>query len=313
MKILKVRLSQIRAMKNLSFLLTAGAVIFFLLNFAAKPVENQINNQATVSASTNPFEELKLSARAVYVFDLSAGRVLFRSHSEAQLPLASLAKLLTSLIALDLADDPRERVYISEEALIPEGENGLIAGDRWEISELAAFSLLASSNDAAEALALFAQTESGLEFTRLAQDFVGQLNLRQTYLLNPTGLDVSESLAGAYGSAEDVAAVLAYAFEKYPSVLSQTALAETVFRSLSGREYEVRNINQEAAKWPLVLASKTGFTDLAGGNLALIFEAGPARPIISVVLGGSAENRFTDTKLIMETVLNLLSQENASL
>ena len=298
-------------MKSLTFLLATALILIAVFVFSGDGGKDLLppgggEVLATVSASINPFQAPRLSAKAIYVFDLSAGEVLFSNHADAQLPLASLAKLITATIALDLADDFEERVYISPEALTPEGESGLILDDSWKVYDLAAFGLIASSNDAAEALALFAQEKSGLDFAQLVQDFTRKLNLNQTYLLNPTGLDVSMTAAGAYGSARDIAAVLEYALKNYPSVFNKTTLAETTFESLNGRQYKVRNTNPRIAEWPLILLSKTGFTDLAGGNLALIFEAGPARPIISVVLGSTLEGRFSDTALIMETVFNHL-------
>ena len=45
--------------------------------------------------------------------------------------------------------------------------------------------------------------------------------------------------------------------------------------------------------------SKTGFTDLAGGNLALVFDAGIEHPIAVVVLGSSKKERFTDASALV--------------
>ena len=55
---------------------------------------------------------------------------------------------------------------------------------------------------------------------------------------------------------------------------------------------------------------KTGFTDLAGGNLAIVFEAGPLYPIAVVVLGSTAEDRFTDVeKLVWATLESLVDSQ----
>ncbi|MCX6789964.1 MAG: hypothetical protein NTV60_00350, partial [Candidatus Kaiserbacteria bacterium] len=51
------------------------------------------------------------------------------------------------------------------------------------------------------------------------------------------------------------------------------------------------------------LLSKTGYTELAGGNLALVFDAGIEHPIAVVVLGSSKEARFTDGTALINATL----------
>jgi D-alanyl-D-alanine carboxypeptidase len=63
------------------------------------------------------------------------------------------------------------------------------------------------------------------------------------------------------------------------------------------------NTNKAIDLLPNVIASKTGFTDLAGGNLVVAFDAGIAHPIIIAVLGSSFDGRFDDmTKLVNSTI-----------
>jgi D-alanyl-D-alanine carboxypeptidase len=52
-----------------------------------------------------------------------------------------------------------------------------------------------------------------------------------------------------------------------------------------------------------LIASKTGYTDLAGGNLAVAFDAGVNRPIVIAVLGSSREERFSDVEKLASAVL----------
>ena len=54
---------------------------------------------------------------------------------------------------------------------------------------------------------------------------------------------------------------------------------------------------------------KTGYTDLAGGNLAIVFEVGPARPVAIVVLHSSLQGRFDDVrKLVAATQAAIAAQ-----
>jgi D-alanyl-D-alanine carboxypeptidase len=70
--------------------------------------------------------------------------------------------------------------------------------------------------------------------------------------------------------------------------------------------FSARNTNRETGKFPLLLASKTGYTDLAGGNLALAFDAGFNHPIVVVVLGSSYDGRFADAEKLVWSTLEYL-------
>ncbi len=57
------------------------------------------------------------------------------------------------------------------------------------------------------------------------------------------------------------------------------------------------------------MASKTGFSDLAGGNLAVVYDAGINHPIVAVILGSTYTDRFIDmVELIKATNIYLSSQ-----
>ena len=49
--------------------------------------------------SINQFDNLNLEAKAVYVVDLSNGKTLFSKNATTTLPLASLTKLVSILVA----------------------------------------------------------------------------------------------------------------------------------------------------------------------------------------------------------------------
>ncbi|KKQ30337.1 MAG: hypothetical protein US45_C0047G0004 [Candidatus Nomurabacteria bacterium GW2011_GWA1_37_20] len=51
------------------------------------------------------------------------------------------------------------------------------------------------------------------------------------------------------------------------------------------------------------MAGKTGYSDLAGGNLAIVLDKGYGHPIIIVVLGSNFEGRFRDAKNLYEAVI----------
>jgi D-alanyl-D-alanine carboxypeptidase len=69
--------------------------------------------------------------------------------------------------------------------------------------------------------------------------------------------------------------------------------------SEQGIPHTFANTNQDVEHIPNLLLSKTGFTDLAGGNLVVVYDAGINHPVAIVVLGSTEEGRFTDVKTLL--------------
>ncbi len=249
-----------------------------------------------------PVQKLKADvlARAAIVYDIKNQQVLYSKNAEAQLPLASVTKLITALVA-DSELGSTSPIYITEQALATEGESGLVAGDSWRERDLADFMLTVSSNDAATALAS-TRTEQP-QFIIKMNEFVQQLGLSSIVLFNESGLDMSEQKAGAYGSARDIANLLAYTVLTKPEILEATTFTEFTSVSATGLRYKAVNTNKIAGMIPGLIGGKTGFTDLAGGNLAIVFDASIGRPIVVVVLGSTVDGRFDDVLTLVNAVI----------
>lgn len=255
-----------------------------------KPALNQESPDALLSA--------RIQGHAAIVFDLTTKEVLFEKNARSQLPLASLTKLITAYAAAS-ALAPGTPVTISASALAEEGDSGLTEGEQFTFQDLARFALVSSSNDAAEAIAQAAATSEATSGKNLLASAVAAIGLPQTYALNGTGLDVSESVSGGYGSAFDVAQLAGALLEKAPTIARATTQATITVRSTAGTAHTLPNTNQDVVHIPNLLLSKTGFTDLAGGNLAVVYDAGINHPVAIVVLGSTREGRFSDVKELM--------------
>lgn len=237
----------------------------------------------------------ELIARAAYAYDTKTNKILIAKNEDAQLPLASLTKLMTVLTALD-SMTPGEFVEITDEALQPEGDSGLFAREVWTMQDLIDFSLVSSSNDGIHALALAAagkRAESIGDFVFRMGEKAKAIGMRETYFLNDTGLDISTSTAGALGSARDIAMLLNEILKTHVDVFQGSSSPRSIFK-IGTRTHEVDNTNTFTTRIPQVIASKTGYTDLAGGNLAILFEPIPGHVIAAVVLGSTREGRETD-------------------
>ncbi len=264
----------------------------------------------------NPFENIELEGKAAIVLDVTRRKVVFERNAEAQLPLASLTKLMTALITAETLP-PYTAVEIQPRT--EERDVQLKVGERWNLKELLAYTLLTSSNTGADSMAAAAagylegkgtlsnpRIDLGSPFVDAMNQKAEKIGMRQTYFLNPSGLDANLDVSGSYGSAKDVATLLAYIVVQHPSLLEATEQTELVFTAPDGRKIKARNTNERAATIPGIMASKTGLTDLAGGNLAIAFDASFNEPFVIAVLGSSQEGRFIDTeKLVAATVTYL--------
>lgn len=279
-----------------------GSVVLATVAYLAPKKEEAVAVIFPVSpqpSNGNAFLNMRLEGKAAIVYDLKTGEVLYERNAEAQLPLASLTKLLTVFAATTALNDTSP-VVMTESALAQEGEGGLLLGESFAFRDIAQLALVSSSNDAAAAIAEAAQAQKGVGGNALMASAAAAANLTQTYALNGTGLDESTEVSGAYGSAHDVALLAGELLTRAPHLAESTTKSSVTVSSSAGIAHTHKNTNQEVVTVPGVRLSKTGFTDLAGGNLVVVFDAGIDHPVAVVVLGSSIEGRFTDVSRLIE-------------
>jgi D-alanyl-D-alanine carboxypeptidase (penicillin-binding protein 5/6) len=258
-------------------------------------------------------ENISLSAEAAYVWDIKGQRSLYSKNSDLALPLASITKLMTALLAYELVSG-EETFPVPISAIRQEGSSGLVAGEVLGLEALSELSLVSSSNDAAYAMG--ASVGSLLGDRDPLSQFVAGMNIRANELglytlkfSNTTGLDESKTEPGAAGSAKDISFLMEYIIRNYPEIISPTKEEEAVIYNTAGSYHLAGNTNEVVMKIPNILGSKTGYTDLAGGNLTIVFDAGLDRPIVVTVLGSTRDNRFTDVLALIEAVQVSLSKQ----
>jgi D-alanyl-D-alanine carboxypeptidase len=217
--------------------------------------------------------------RSGLLFDVDTGRVLWREHPERVLPIASLTKMMTALVAVDRLG-PRAKVKITPEALHYTGSGvGLLPrGKSIPVNTMLHGLLLPSGNDAAIALAL-AAAGSQPRFIALMNRKADQMGLVCSRFSTVSGIKDT----GNYSCAPDLAAIAR-------AVLRQPRLARIVRRRsavlrfpIKGHKLYLYNNN------PLLRTGyrgttgvKTGYTDAAGRCLVATARRGPIR--LGVVL-----------------------------
>ncbi len=284
-------------------------------NFSvSKAISEKAPETSAVSKSTKGgFGALALQARAVYVYDLKTGNVLFAKNENTSLPLASLTKIMTVLTAETL--EPKETLLtIRKEFLDTEEKNSPYQDERWKLSDLIDFTLLVSSNSGANAIAsvIGSMDRNQGDVGAGREWFISKMNtlaptfgMRNAKFFNESGLDEGDH-NGAYASAKDVTSLFAYALEHYPKLLENTSSKFSTIFSQSA-PHPAENTNIIVGEIPSLIASKTGYTELAGGNLIVAFDADLGHPVIISVLGSTQDGRFEDMKKLVDTTITSLN------
>ncbi len=307
------------------------AAFFFLVSGSVLPVFYFFKEDGTRISSTvepagevlaeqsveyDPFENISLEAKSAYVWDVYNQEAVFSKNPDERLPLASVSKIMTALTALDILPG-NTVITIEKEFLEEEGDSGLFVDEKWFLKDLMDFSLLVSSNDGVRAIAsvvgAFSAGKDSYQEGR--KDFVSKMNekavslgLNNTVFYNESGLDLDDKNSGAYGTARDVAMLLEYAVLNYPDLIESTGKNEMTLTSLSSIEHVAKNTNINVYEIPGIMASKTGYTDLAGGNLAVAFDPAIGRPFIAVVLGSGRDGRFDDISELVKRTFEYLEK-----
>ncbi len=288
-------LSPARSMKN--NLIKLAVVIAGLGIFLILPVAKNSTNDKSLAevkeAANNPSPVVE--AKAALAENLKTGGILFEKKSKEVLPLASLTKIISALVVADQADLDEE-VQISKKAISTPEPSSLRAGEHLRARDLLAMAMVESSNDAVAALAEnFGDEEWFLNLMKNKAESLGASDMKFN---NPIGLDVSGEVAGGYGSAEDLIKIASQTLDSPIWSLGSVR----VVKSTEGFIHKLNPTNNLDSEITPLLGAKTGYTDLAGGNLLIITEYPIGNPIGIVVLGSTENGRFSDVKNILNWI-----------
>jgi serine-type D-Ala-D-Ala carboxypeptidase (penicillin-binding protein 5/6) len=228
-------------------------------------------------------------AKAYAVIDYDNGDMLLSKDASTQLPIASLTKIMTAIVALDLAA-PDEIFDVSPKAsrIIPT-KIAVEPGEQYTLHELLEAALMTSANDAVQVIREGIDTKYGQIYQSGKKDlFVRAMNekafligLKNTSFTNPQGFDDPNH----YSSAEDLAILTQYALSNYPVIadivkMDQTELGETDNHKRS----VLYNWNGLIDVYPDTIGMKIGNTDAAGMTTVVVSNRG-GKKLLAVVLG----------------------------
>lgn len=237
-----------------------------------------------------------LTAYAAFAMDERTGIVFFEKNAAQPRPLASVTKLMSALVLLDLSPAWAATATVAE-ADVDSSDHHLRVGETYRLADLWLAALVGSSNSAVKIL-IRSSGVSESEFVARMNEKARRLDFSTLRFVDPTGLD-----SGNVGGAKDAARLLALALrqEKISDALSRP---ETILRPLNKKETRrVWSTNWLLTNWipnnfdKDKMAGKTGFISDARYNFIVRLVGGSGRPIIVAVLGSETnESRFEEAR-----------------
>lgn len=256
------------------------------------------NNEKKIDPSSY-YKDLNIQGKSYVVFDVKDQKIIYSKNENTVLPLASLTKVISAITANKIANKStkiviRKKLMRKDEAF----DIGMKEGQSWRMNDLLKYALTVSSNASMDIIASTISS-SNLEFVNSMNDYVEELGYKNFHFNSASGLDYGNVIGGE-GTAFEYAKLFAKSYELIPDIMSYTISSKVNLNSNSQKIYQIPNTNKSASGITGLMASKTGFTDAAGGNLAILYEIEINKPIIIVVLGSTIDERFTDVQDLLE-------------
>ncbi len=223
--------------------------------------ENEID--FTDFASGKPLlTDMNVSAKSALICT-EDGLLVYEKNADTPLPMASITKVMTAILALEQIEDLKQTVTVPNEAVGIEGSSVyLSSGEKVSYEMLVYSAMLESANDAVTALAiLLADSEEG--FVSLMNEKAAELKMTSTHFCNPHGLHENEH----FTTARDYVKLMSYAL-KNDTFREVIATKKAVFEKSDGSMTRVlSNHNRLLNTYKGMLGGKTGFTKTSGRTL----------------------------------------------
>lgn len=244
-------------------------------------------------ATSEEKDPLHLQSAAAIVMDYDTGRVLYTKNATEPRPMASLTKVMTSILLVENCDLEEMIEVPSEVTWIGGSTVGLKKGDHVSAKALLYGMLLPSGNDCAYTVGL--HIGGSIEnFANLMTMKAKSMGITDTSFANPHGLDNENH----YTSAKSMAIIARYALQN--PTINEIVNTKTATVSFGSFTKTLNNTNALLRTYDKADGVKTGFTN--GANRCLVASATDQdRRYIAVILGAeTTEIRFHEAKEILE-------------
>ncbi len=235
---------------------------------------------------------LGISASSAIVMVAQTGEVLYEHNAHTRRSMASTTKIMTSLLALEMADLKKE-VTVSEDDVSVEGTSmGLLPEDKVTFEALVYGMLLQSGNDAANVTAL-KLAGSVSNFVKLMNMRASEIGMKNTNFVTPSGLDAEEHYSTAYDMA-----LLACEAINNPDFRSICSMKQAVvYYGNPPYRRTLTNHNKLLNYYDGCIGMKTGYTKKSGRCLVSAAERDSVT-IVAVTL--NAPDDWNDHKILLD-------------
>ena len=220
-------------------------------------------------------------ASAYAVVDIENGEIIASKNLSGRLPIASLTKIMTGVVALDLAR-PEEEFSVSGKAASQVPTKVMLkTGEKFTLEKLLQFMLISSANDSAEVIKEGVDAKFGEDIFIKAMNLKAQiLGLENTHFTNAEGYDSNNH----FSSAEDLSILSSYALKEYPLIAE---IVSQEFKDLTegaDLRFYLNNWNGLLGVYPGVIGIKIGNTGKADHTTIVVSER-KGKKLLAVLLG----------------------------
>ena len=212
-------------------------------------------------------KDFDITAQNAILYNISDNEILYEKSADEKVSIASLTKIMTSIVAIEKIDDLNEYVTITSKDF--EGTNGYSkAGfkinDKVTYLDLLYGVILPSGADAVNAVVN--NTYGYDEFINKMNELAKKLNLTSTSFSNPIGKDSTTN----YSTAKDLSKLLTYALknETFKTIFTTKSYTTTNNIELKSTVLRYANNEMDVNK---IAGAKSGFTKSAGRCLASLY------------------------------------------
>ncbi len=277
----------------------------------------------------------ELYAKAAVLMDASTGRVLYEKNGQEILAMASTTKILTCILALELADLEEIADVSAYASTMPKVKLFVKKGESYKLEDLLYSLMLESHNDVAvviaehigkkfltgelakKSVADYTVEESKLAvaaFADLMNEKAASLGCENSWFITPNGLDGVEIFCDKAGNslsknhsttATELARIMSYCILHSPKSDKFLAITQTTshsFTSKAGRNFFCSNHNAFLNMMEGVISGKTGFTNKAGYCYVGALQRDGRTYVVALLACGWPNNKsykWSDTRKLM--------------
>ncbi len=253
-------------------------------------------------------------SKSSILIDQDTGRVLYEKEADAKIPLASLSKMMTFLIAIEAIENnevKKEDIITIDKSIakVKGSSYHLKEGEKVPLIELMKGLMIVSGNDAAVAISQHIGGDTD-KFVKRMNDKCQEIGMINTHFVNPNGLPIydlqnpSKPPKENISTARDIAILGKYMFDNYEKQV--VSITNMEIYSNPARSFQKNNTNAALLSMlPNVDGIKTGYTGNAGYCLSfsMVVEKDENNEkqhrLIGVTLGANHKNKRLGAALSM--------------